>query len=275
MRHNYGVKTNRAMPEIALDTLEAFIAAATARSGTPKYMCVFEAFVRGIRDGCFKPGERVPAEAELTARLPVSLGTVQRAMSRLAEHGLVVRNRKTGTFITDRRSQSSEVFVYRFRDQDTGEVLLPFVRVLKVSVDGSPGPWRDALGPGRCVRVDRLVWILNDPPAYTRVYFRHEHGKVLLNVPVEELHGSSTHRMLIEHFHLPSLRKEHRIGVRVLSDIACAQLMLAPGTPGTVWDVQDFSADGRPILFQRLELGPGHRPVEIAEAYKGSTSVGT
>jgi DNA-binding GntR family transcriptional regulator len=237
-------------------------------------MWLFEAFARGIRDGRFKPGERVPAEAELSARLPVSLGTVQRAMARLAEHGLVVRNRRTGTFINERRSQAQEVFVYRFRDRVSGEILLPFVRVLAVRTDDSRGPWRDALGQGRCVRVDRLVWTENEPPAYSSVYFRHEHGKALLEVPVEELHGSSTHRVLIERFNLPSLRKEHRVACRPLAAVACRRLMLPAGTVGTVWDVVDYSLEARAILFQRLQLPPGHRPVEISEDHRGVTTVG-
>ena len=260
------------MSEIALDTLEEFIAAETARSGAPKYMCVFEAFEKGILAGQFKPGQRVPAEQELTQRLPVSLGTLQRALTKLAANGLVVRNRKTGTFITDRRSQAEEVFHYRFTDPETGKIMLPFVRVLAVAIDATPGPWHDALGGAKCVRMDRLLWVERDPPAFTSVFFAYEHGKVLVDIPVEELHGSSTHRVLIEHFNLPSLRKAHRIGTRALSDDACRHLMLAPGTVGTVWDVADYSINDQPVLFQRLQLPPGHRPVEISEVYKAQVT---
>lgn len=263
------------MSEIALDTLEEFIARETAQSGAPKYVCVFEAFEKAIRTGRFKPGQRVPAEQELTQRLPVSLGTLQRALTKLAASGLVVRNRKTGTFITDRRSQAEEVFHYRFTDPETGKVMLPFVRALAVAVDETPGPWRDALEVAKCVRMDRLVWVERDPPAYSSVYLAYQHGKVLLDMPLEELHGSSTHRVLIEHFNLPSLRKAHRIGTRPLSDVACQHLMLAPGTLGTVWDVADFSIHDRPVLFQRLQLPPGHRPVEISEVYKAQVSAAT
>jgi hypothetical protein len=125
-----------------------------------------------------------------------------------------VRNRRTGTFVADRRSQASEAWVYRFRDARTGELQLPFVRVLEVAQDNSRGPWRDLLGAKSCVRVDRLLWIENDPPAFTSVYFALEHGRVLLDVPLEELHGSSAHRLMVEQFNLPTLRIEHRIGCR-------------------------------------------------------------
>lgn len=234
-------------------------------AGGPKYQQVLDAFTDAIRRGDFKPGQRIPAEAELCAHLPVSLGTVQKALGRLAATGLLVRNRRTGTFVADRRSQAAEAFVYRFRDPDTGELQMPFVRVLAVEEDRSTGPWRTLLGAKRCVRLDRLLWVENDPPAFTSVYFAYEHGRVLLDVPLEELHGSSTHRVMVDRFNLPTLRIEHRIGARALSDVACRHLRLKPGTVGTVWDASDFSFGDRPVLFQRLQLPPGHRPIELAE----------
>jgi GntR family transcriptional regulator len=233
--------------------------------GGPKYLRVLDALTDAIHSGELGPGQRIPAESELCAQLSVSLGTVQKALGKLAESGLVVRNRRTGTFVADRSSQASEAWVYRFRDPRSGELQMPFVRVLKVTQDDSRGPWRDLLGVQSCIRVDRLLWIENDPPAFTSVYFAREDGRVLLDVPLEELHGSSAHRLMVEKFNLPTLRVEHRIGCRKLSDDACEWLRIARGSFGTVWDVHDFSLAERPILFQRLQLPPGHRPVEIDE----------
>jgi DNA-binding GntR family transcriptional regulator len=241
-------------------------AQAGSDTGGPKYQRVLDAFTEAIHRGDFKPGERIPAESALSAQLAVSLGTVQKALGKLAESGLVVRNRRTGTFVADRSSQASEAWVFRFRDARTGELQLPFVRVLKVAQDNSRGPWRDLLGVQSCVRVDRLLWVEHDPPAFTSVYVALEHGRALLDVPLEELHGSSVHRRMVEQFNLPTLRVEHRIGCRKLSDDACEWLRVADGSLGTVWDVHDFSIADRPILFQRLQLPPGHRPIEIGES---------
>jgi DNA-binding GntR family transcriptional regulator len=240
--------------------------------GGPKYLRVLEALTDAIHSGELVPGQRLPAESALCAQLSVSLGTVQKALGKLAESGLVVRNRRTGTFVADRSSQASEAWVYRFRDPRTGELQLPFVRVLKVARDDSRGPWRELLSAQSCVRVDRLLWIENDPPAFTSVYFAYEHGRVLLDVPLEELHGSSAHRLMVEKFNLPTLRVEHRIGCRKLSDDACESLRVARGSLGTVWDVHDFSIADRPILFQRLQLPPEHRPVEISESLSSAAT---
>jgi DNA-binding GntR family transcriptional regulator len=254
------------MSDSALQAVKRQLRARAGNAASePKYQRVLDAFTDAIHRGDFKPGQRIPAESELSTQLSVSLGTVQKALGRLAESGLVVRNRRTGTFVADRRSQASEAWVYRFRDARTGELQMPFVRVLQVAEDRSRGPWRDLLRAPSCVRVDRLLWIENDPPAFTSVYFAFEHGRTLLDVPLEELHGSSVHRLMLEQFKLPTLRIEHRIGCRQLSMDACEWLRVASGSLGTVWDVSDFSVADQPILFQRLQLPPGHRPVEIGE----------
>ena len=257
------------MAEIALDTLEECILAEAESSRAPKHRYVFDAFEKCIRTGRFKPGERVPAEIELTERLPVGLGTLQKALTKLAERGLVVRNRKTGTYIADRRDQVSEVYVYRFKDPKTGQLLMPFVRALSVTEDDAPGPWQKALNVERDIRFDRLVWVEQDPPVLSSLYLSCEHGRDLLNVPIEELHGSSCHRVLIDRFNLPTLRMEHKVGCRPLSDRACQHLRLAAGSVGLVWDVKDFSFDDMPNLFQRFEIPPGHRPMELEETQNG------
>ena len=254
-----------AMSDIPVNALARLLRAGRSGVDHPKYLQVIDAFTEAIRRGDFKPGDRIPAESALCAQLPVSLGTLQKALGKLAETGLVVRNRRTGTFVADRRSQASEAWVYRFRDVRTGELQMPFVRVLGVAEDRTRGPWRDLLGADRYIRVDRLLWIKDDPPAFTRVYFAYEHGRVLLDSPIEELHGSSAHRVMVDYFNLPTLRIEHRISCRKLSREACERLQVAEGTMGTVWEVSDFSFDDRAILFQRLEMPPGHRPLEIGE----------
>jgi GntR family transcriptional regulator len=252
------------MIDIQLDELKAVLKTETAASNAPKYAMLQRAFEKCICSGHFKPGARVPTEIELTRRLPVGLGTVQRALSELAQRGLLVRSRKTGTFVAESQ-QTTETHVYRFKDPMTGEYLLPFTRVLRVAPDESAGPWRDAFGKKRLVRIDRLVWIDTEPPALSSVYVKFVHGKHLLKQPVEELHGSSWHRLLSQRFHLPTSRMRHSFASCELSGFACKHLELPKGTVGTVWDILDFTFEDQPILFQRYELRPGHRPIELDE----------
>lgn len=233
----------------------------------PKYLRLVTAFSDCVVSGRFKPGQRVPTETDLARDLPVSVGTIQKALAKLASDGLIVRHRKTGTFIAERRSQVNEVFVYRFKDPETGKTMLPFVRTLAVEVDETMGPWQKTLGSPKTVRIDRLVWFDQQPPAFSSVYFKYEHGREFLDIPLEDLHGLSVHRRLIEQFNLPTIRMEHSIACRSLSDTACQQLMLAPHTIGLVWHITDYSIGNTPLLFQRYQLPPGHRPLEIIESF--------
>lgn len=271
------------MTEIALDIVEQSV----RDLGGPKYRRVVSAFESAIRQGDFRPGDRVPNETELSARLPLSLGTLQKAMRTLTNAGLLVRNRRTGTFIADRMSQVDEVYVYRFRDPATGALLMPSTRVLGVTLDETPGPWADALGAdalgadalgadasgaGGCVRVDRLVWVERDPPAFNALYLSRDHGAHMLDMPVDALHGSSCHRVMAETFDLPTLRMDHGISCRRLSDRACDYLRVPRGEVGLVWDVRDYSIDDVPVLFQRFEMLQDHRPMELIEI-RGETAL--
>jgi len=52
-----------------------------------------------IRSGAWAPGHRVPFESELMAQYGCSRMTVNKAMSALADAGLVVRRRRAGSFV--------------------------------------------------------------------------------------------------------------------------------------------------------------------------------
>ncbi|WP_058835669.1 histidine utilization repressor [Luteimonas abyssi] len=54
---------------------------------------------RRIRSGAWPPGHRVPPEHELMIEYGCSRMTVNRALTSLAEAGLVVRRRKSGSFV--------------------------------------------------------------------------------------------------------------------------------------------------------------------------------
>lgn len=43
--------------------------------------------------------------------------------------------------------------------------------------------------------------------------------------------------------------------------------MLPQKTTGLIWDIKDYSFQDTPLLFQRYQLPPGHRPIEITEEF--------
>lgn len=55
-----------------------------------------------LAQGAYGPGDRLPTEAELSARFGVNRHTVRRALAALAEGGLVQSRRGSGVFVTAR-----------------------------------------------------------------------------------------------------------------------------------------------------------------------------
>jgi DNA-binding GntR family transcriptional regulator len=247
----------------ALARIAKGFARAEAQSDFPRYRQIIDALARAIDHGVLTPGDRLPPEIELAELFQVSPGTIQKALAYLADTGFLQRSRRRGTFVAGR--QAEDVFVYRFKDPATGKLLIPFTRVLSVSRDDSHGEWREFLDAKRCVRVERLVWVEGDSPAFSQFYIGIEHGRHLLDEPIENLHGVSFHRILGRKFNLPTLRTTHRFACRRLCAAACRHLIVPEGTFGTVWDVVGYS-HRQATTYQSLQIPAGHRPIELDAA---------
>jgi len=239
------------------------IAKARARSETPRYRQIIDVLLAAIERGLLSPGDRLPPETKLAQLFAVSLGTVQKALVHLANNGILQRVRRKGTVVAGR--QAEDVFVFRFKDLETGKVLVPFTRVLSITDDTSDGPWRKFLKVKCCLRVDRLVWVQGESPAFSQFRISIEHGRHLLSEPIDSLHGVSFHQVLGRQFNLPTLRTSHRLQCERLSQIACRHLGVPEGTHGMIWDVVGFS-HRQATTYQSLQIPAGHRPIELEVA---------
>lgn len=248
------------MSDAALARIAAGLAAGDRDSEFPRYRQIIDALAGAIERGSLGPGARLPPELRMAKLFSVSLGTIQKALAHLADGGLLQRTRRRGTFVTGR--QAEDVFVFRFRNPATGQVLIPFTRVLAVTDDASDGAWRNFLPLKRCVRVDRLVWVEGDSPAFSQFHISMEHGRHLLDESIDALHGVSFHRVLGKKFNLPTLRTSHGLQCRKLSATACRHLMIPEGTYGTHWDVVGFSYQ-QATTYQSVQIPAGHRPIEF------------
>ena len=70
-----------------------------AASGVALWRQVADGIERGIADGRFAAGERLPGEMEIAETYRVNRHTVRRALATLAERGLVRAERGSGTYV--------------------------------------------------------------------------------------------------------------------------------------------------------------------------------
>lgn len=68
-------------------------------SAQPIYIAIKTALERAIMSGKWPPGHRVPSEFELMAQYDCSRMTVNKALSKVAADGLIVRRRRSGTVV--------------------------------------------------------------------------------------------------------------------------------------------------------------------------------
>ncbi|MDA3643983.1 GntR family transcriptional regulator [Saccharopolyspora indica] len=74
---------------------------------TPAYLRIRTELEQRIRSGALPPGSRLPTEAELQQQHSVSRATAQRALTELAQAGLVERHRRRGTFVAEGARQEN------------------------------------------------------------------------------------------------------------------------------------------------------------------------
>ncbi|WP_417476361.1 histidine utilization repressor [Maricaulis sp.] len=73
----------------------------------PVYDQIRRAILGNIRSGIWPPRHRIPAEAELAAHFGTARMTVNRALRELTEDGLIIRRRRTGSFVAPPPSPSA------------------------------------------------------------------------------------------------------------------------------------------------------------------------
>lgn len=140
-----------------------------SRPGLPKYVALHDAMLHAVLTGQLAPGARVPNEQELAAVLPLSLGTIQRALRQLVEERVIHRKPGQGSFVSDRAAggQMEHPFHCRFVD-DAGTGYLPvYPEVVSRETVAVPGPWTAHLRCARVIRIDRKIRVADEFAVYT------------------------------------------------------------------------------------------------------------
>jgi GntR family transcriptional regulator, arabinose operon transcriptional repressor len=76
----------------------------------PKYREILEKIQENIQNGHYRPGQRLPSEAELVRRHGASRMTVFRAMRELQSQGIITRRVGSGTFVSEHVSSGGNIF---------------------------------------------------------------------------------------------------------------------------------------------------------------------
>ena len=93
------------------------------KSGVPFYRQIIDQVQFAIADGRLVAGDRLPTVRQLAVDLKINLNTVARAYQELEIKGVVDTQMGTGTFVSDKKVEISELERQRMLDQVCTELL--------------------------------------------------------------------------------------------------------------------------------------------------------
>jgi Fe2+ or Zn2+ uptake regulation protein len=162
------------------------------RDGLPKYTALRDAIVSAVAGGQLAPGDRVPNEQELAAALPISLGTIQRALRQLVEEGVIQRRHGQGSFISGRRAdgEMSQPFHCRFLNDD-GTGYLPVFPETQQREAAGEGEWNRWLGKGPLVEITRNIRIGDEFDVFSSFVVDGKRLPVFSTQPLRKLNGEN------------------------------------------------------------------------------------
>lgn len=219
-----------------------------------KLSLITEKIIRQIESGALREGDRLPPEDELAASHGVSVGTMQKALARLAHAGLISRQQGRGTFVSGHSVAPADVRYLRFRDA-AGNELPSFVHVNKVRQLKRAGPWSDFLGTEDLVRIDRVINVGGRFDLYSEFWMRADDYARLGGVSRRALEAN-LRELLGKQLSLPTLRVDQWIRFEPLPAAAAKQVGFDHGEPGFVMELRAYTLRDRPLYYQSIYAAP-------------------
>ena len=193
---------------------------------TPLYVQLMEELETSIRNGVYKPGDKIMTEAEMAKEYGVSLITVRKAVGSVMEKGLVVRKQGKGTFVTKPKYSRNMKKLQSFTEMCEQMGVKPGAQVLENRLIMADKKVADRLGiePGsNVVYISRLRLADGEPVQVEKSYFPLKYAFLL----EEDLNNGSMFECLKE-----------KAGAKVASSEKMIELCRATAEEAALMDVK-------------------------------------
>ena len=141
---------------------------------TPLYVQLMDEVEKDIREGKYKPGDKIMTEAEMAKFYGVSLITVRKAIGSLMEKGLVVRRQGKGTFVTKPKISRGMKKLQSFSEMCEQMGAVPGAKMLENRLVKADEKVAKSLGiekGSKVIYISRLRYADNEPVQIERNYF--------------------------------------------------------------------------------------------------------
>src|ERR1700755_3338444 len=222
-----------------------------ASTGVALWRQVADGIERGIADGRFAAGDKLPGEMEIAETYRVNRHTVRRALATLAERGVVRAERGSGTYVEAQRLAYPLRSRTRFSEIVGAGGHEPRGQLIEATEEAATRELARELGvkTGSPVsRVEAVRLADRTPICVSTSWLSAERfpdaGRVFANV------RSMT--KLVAHYGISDYRRSPpRITAAIADASDAARLNLALGRPVLVVDATDVDPDGKPLVTKR------------------------
>jgi DNA-binding GntR family transcriptional regulator len=237
----------------------------TARPGLPKYMMLRDAVSNAIATGTLKPGARLPTESEWARQLPLSLGTIQRALRMLAEDGLVVRKQGNGTFVAEQEDRTMHAPMHcRFLGDHNHAYLPVYPKVLARFVTQQKGYWTSHLGTESTLCIERLLDIGHEFSVHSRFYCDQDRIRSFGRLSLSRLSGENFKEIIMRETGQMIGRINQFMQCQTLEPNVCEHMAVPIGTVGQKLSIFAYLGRDSPIYYQELLIPPNDRIHHLA-----------
>ncbi|WP_422369676.1 phosphonate metabolism transcriptional regulator PhnF [Pelagibius sp.] len=219
------------------------------QAGVALWRQIAETLQNDIKDRVFKPGEKMPTEAELAERFSVNRHTVRRGIAHLEQEGILRVEQGRGTFVQERVVDYKLGKRTRFSENIEKQSRIPsgeLVRAMVISADayiakqlhlrkGAPVALIESIGmvDGRAISVSAHHFPARRFPDFIETYKR----------------GNSVTKALSHYGIDDYTRKETRITARLPTTSETRLLALPRSQPVLVTESINVDAEGRVIEY--------------------------
>ncbi|HJM51448.1 MAG TPA: GntR family transcriptional regulator [Alphaproteobacteria bacterium] len=226
-----------------------------------------DAFIETIKLGLWRPDDPVPSEKELLAVLPLSQGTIQAAMRRLSEDGIVVRKRGAGSRISSSGTWGDTPWYMRFRaDGETDLASVENVKAAIAEIRGD-GAWSAALGARPSfLELQRTLVIAGEFSVLAIAYLDAGRFRPLLDFPQETVGRNHLRHLLHDRFNVPTLRAHETVRLRAAPAGVAEVVGVAANTPVLTLQTVNLSLHEEAIVYQEFHIPPNHFHLDLSRS---------
>ena len=221
---------------------------------SPLYRQIKALLLSRLQAGEWRPGEAIPSEVELAARLKVSQGTVRKAVDELAQENHLVRRQGKGTFVATHAEERTQYRFLRLMPDDEGAAGRLWRRLLECRRVRVGAEAARALGlrvGDAAVQIRRLLLTPGEPAQPVVLDEIWLPGALFKGLSAEKLANwrGPMYGLFESEFDVRMVRAEERLRAVAAGADEAPLLGVAEGTPL--------------LLVERLSYTYGQRPVEL------------